>query len=79
MGSLSMFCYRRPNHERPSRLKIDQRTEARVSHNDYTNTGFDRGHMAPNYVIDICYGEATQLQTFLMSNIEEVSFLNPRN
>ena len=56
-------------HERPSRFRIDERTAARVSHNDYTGSGFDRGHLAPNYVIDLCYGVEAQAKTFLMSNI----------
>ncbi|MFC2081918.1 DNA/RNA non-specific endonuclease [Candidatus Bipolaricaulota bacterium] len=57
------------SHDRPSRFKIDYRTGAQVSHDDYTNTGYDRGHMAPNAAIDYCYGRDAQLETFLMSNI----------
>ncbi|MDP8237883.1 MAG: DNA/RNA non-specific endonuclease [Candidatus Hatepunaea meridiana] len=53
----------------PSRFKVDERTEAKVSHDDYTNSGYDRGHMAPNYAIATRYGREAQLQTFLMSNI----------
>ena len=34
---------------------------------DYSHTGFDRGHLAPNAVFD--YNRAIQKQTFLMSNI----------
>ena len=34
---------------------------------DYSGTGFDRGHLAPNAVFD--YNRAIQKQTFLMSNI----------
>ena len=55
--------------KRPSKFKIDRRTEARISHNDYTHSGYDRGHMAPNYAIATRYGREAQLQTFLMSNI----------
>lgn len=36
---------------------------------DYTRSGYDRGHMAPNYVIATRYGKAAQKETFLMSNI----------
>ena len=55
--------------ERPSKFMIDERTFARVSPADYTGFGYDRGHMAPNYAIAVCYGQEAQLQTFLMSNI----------
>jgi len=57
------------SHERPSRFSIDYRTVSRVSHDDYTNSGYDRGHMAPNASIDYCYGLTAQRETFLMSNI----------
>jgi len=32
-------------------------------------SGYDRGHLAPNYAISDCYGEEAQKQTFLLSNI----------
>ncbi len=56
-------------HKRPSGFRVDDRTEARVRHEDYTNTGFDRGHMAPSYAIYSRFGKEAQLETFLMSNI----------
>lgn len=55
--------------ERPERFEVDLRTAARVEPSDYTNSGYDRGHMAPNYAIATRYGEAAQRETFLMSNI----------
>jgi len=55
--------------ERPDGFEIDGRTRARVNHHDYTNSGYDRGHMAPNYAIDRVFGEQAQKETFLMSNI----------
>ena len=55
--------------KRPSRFKEDWRTWARVNHDDYTGSGYDRGHMAPNYVIASRYGREAQQETFLMSNI----------
>lgn len=56
------------SHPRP-RFKVDPRTVARVSSSDYSGSGYDRGHMAPNASIDYCYGEAAQRETFYMSNI----------
>jgi endonuclease G len=54
---------------RPSRFKTDTRTTARVTHDDYTNTGYDRGHMAPNHAIASRFGQAAQTETFLMTNV----------
>lgn len=55
--------------KRPSGFKQDWRSFASVSHQDYTGSGYDRGHMAPNYVIASRYGRSAQLDTFLMTNI----------
>ncbi|NLG14429.1 MAG: DNA/RNA non-specific endonuclease [Lentisphaerae bacterium] len=55
--------------ERPGQFMVDDRTIAKVTSDHYTGSGFDRGHMAPNNAIAICYGEKAQQQTFLMSNI----------
>ncbi len=54
---------------RPDRFEVDRRTVARISHDDYTGSGYDRGHMAPNHAIATRHGEAAQRETFLMSNI----------
>ncbi|WP_459830609.1 DNA/RNA non-specific endonuclease [Hydrogenophilus islandicus] len=40
-----------------------------VTHQSYSRSGFDRGHMAPNFMIGTRYGEEAQHATFLMSNI----------
>ena len=55
--------------ERPEGFETDLRTVARVEHGDYTGSGYDRGHMAPNFGIARCFGREAQLETFLMSNI----------
>ena len=54
---------------RPREFEPDHRTTAQVSSHDYTGSGYDRGHMAPNYGIAVCYGASAQQETFLMSNI----------
>jgi endonuclease G, mitochondrial len=55
--------------ERPGRFLVDERTRTRVAHGDYTHSGYDRGHLAPNYAIGTRYGREAQIESFLMSNI----------
>lgn len=57
--------------QRPSRFEEDWRTLPfwRASHDDYTHSGYDRGHLAPNYAIAQIHGREAQLQTFWMTNI----------
>mgnify|MGYP002781210879 CR=1 FL=1 len=55
--------------ERPDEFRVDLRTTARVEPGDYTRSGYDRGHLAPNYAIATRYGKTAQAETFLMSNI----------
>jgi endonuclease G len=54
---------------RPDRFEMDRRTAARVSPEDYSGSGYDRGHLAPNYAIATRFGVEAQEETFLMSNI----------
>ena len=58
--------------KRPSRFITDTRTRS-ASHQDFTNSGYDRGHMAPNYAIATRYGQEAQRETFFMSNISPQS------
>lgn len=58
-----------PPGERPENFNVDKRTFAQVRSSDYTGSGYDRGHLAPNYGIALCYGREAQEETFLMSNI----------
>lgn len=54
---------------RPEEFSQDIRTAARIEPGDYTRSGYDRGHLAPNFAIATRYGAAAQRETFLMSNI----------
>jgi endonuclease G len=68
-------AYRIPKHghvtspKRPDKFTADRRVPGSPVSNDYIGSGYDRGHMAPNHVITICYGTDAQLETFLMTNI----------
>lgn len=54
---------------RPDKFEVDRRTAARVAPDSYSGSGYDRGHLAPNYAIATRHGAAAQRETFLMSNI----------
>jgi endonuclease G len=55
--------------KRPAKFLPDTRTTSRVAHEAFTGSGYDRGHMAPNYALGTRYGHEAQRETFLMSNI----------
>lgn len=55
--------------KRPESFFVDTRTAARVEPGDYTGSGYDRGHMAPNFAIGTRFGAAAQEETFKMSNV----------
>ena len=55
--------------ERPWSFYIDTRTDSKVNHDDYTSSGYDRGHMIPNFAMMEQYGQMAQLETYLMTNI----------
>lgn len=55
--------------ERPGHFSEDWRTLWPVTSDDYTGSGYDRGHQAPNYAIAAVHGRRGQLDSFLMSNI----------
>ncbi len=54
---------------RPEEFTIDLRTAARIEPRDYAGSGYDRGHLAPNFAIATRYGRSAQVETFQMSNI----------
>lgn len=54
---------------RPSNFSTDGRVTNSPVHRDYTNTGYDRGHMAPNAPVARRYGPVAQRSTFLMTNV----------
>ena len=54
--------------KRPGFVK-DKSIPAAPSPSDYTKSGYDRGHLAPNHAIATRYGEAAQKKTFAMSNV----------
>lgn len=54
---------KRPNFKKDAKAKSSPAPSA------YKATGYDRGHMAPNYAIASRYGKEMQKKTFLMSNI----------
>lgn len=58
-----------PTPPRPDTFAVDRRTAARVAPDAYTGSGYDRGHLAPNYAIATRHGRVAQEETFLMSNI----------
>ena len=59
---------RYPSDHRPSFTK-DRDVPASPAPDAYTKSGYDRGHMVPNYAIISRYGEDAQKLTFKMSNI----------
>jgi len=54
---------------RPEEFQVDARTVARIEPAVYNRSGYDRGHLAPNYAIAVRYGRTAQEETFRMSNI----------
>ncbi len=55
--------------KRPEGFSLDPRTSARIESAFYSESGYDRGHMAPNYAIGTRYGKEAQEETFKMSNV----------
>lgn len=58
--------------KRPGRFSSDPKVRS-PDHDAYTGSGYDRGHMVPNYAIASRLGKRAQEQTFLTSNISPQS------
>lgn len=69
-ASYRIFPHQDVRLERPAVFRTDRRTAALVTTQEFVRSGYDRGHMAPNYAISVCYGEEAQKETFLLSNIQ---------
>ena len=55
--------------QRPSRFLDDPSVHGEPQHDDYTHSGYDRGHLASNAVIGSYFGPTAQRETFYMTNI----------
>lgn len=58
-----------PQPDRPSRFRVDRRTQAQVRTEIYSRSGYDRGHLAPNHILAVAHGPEAQQASFLMSNV----------
>jgi len=54
---------------RISNFASDSRENPKITHNDYSNTGYSRGHMTPNAIVAYAFGCDANKTTFMTSNI----------
>lgn len=55
--------------KRQDKFITDTRTSAKIVHEHYSRSGYDRGHLAPNHAIAAMCDDEAQKETFLLSNI----------
>ncbi|MDY6069800.1 MAG: DNA/RNA non-specific endonuclease [Opitutales bacterium] len=69
----SIYSVQRPfkykTAERPQKFEQDRRVLNCPKHSDYSSSGYDRGHLSPNYAVGVCFGNKAQMETFLLTNI----------
>lgn len=65
---ITQYPFRYENAKRPNKFLQDMRVKS-PEHSDYTNSGYDRGHMAPAYAISRNYGKQALYETFYLTNI----------
>lgn len=61
-----------PHDKRPG-FHRDGEVPSSPAAGDYAHTGYDRGHMAPNYAIETRFGKDAQKRTFAMTNVSPQS------
>ena len=67
--ALAPIAENMPHLKRPSHFSADWRSINQLNNDSYQHSGFDRGHMAPNYAMSQLYGKQGQYDSFLMTNI----------
>lgn len=65
-GDQDLHEVKRPKSKKFSQ---DNRVASGITHGDYTNSGYDRGHMAPSDAIGKWFGKTGQDATFVVTNI----------
>lgn len=64
-GDQELYTVTRPKNK----FVTDKRVSGGVTHDDYSNSDYERGHMAPSDAIGQWYGNTAQLGTFIVTNI----------
>jgi endonuclease G len=65
----AMATNKHKSDDRPESFTTDHRVRNAVGSSTYVHSGYDRGHLFPNYLASVCYGREAQEASFLMTNI----------